>query len=176
MEVKSNKQLPFLDVPVERDVDKFKTSVYRKATHTGRYLHYDSNHHISVKIGVARCLYDRAKTICSREKNLRTENKRIADTLMANGYPKNKASSNLMREHRPTSTKVEADGTAKQERTAVIPYFPGVSDQLRRIGSRFNIRTAFKTSRTLRELIIKTKPENEDQKTKNCVYEVPCEC
>ena len=173
MEVESNKQLPFLDVLVERDDDKLQTKVYRKATHTGRYLHYQSNHHKSVKIGIARCLYDRAKTICSKEEDLRDEEKRTIEVLRENGYPKLRNSQIRRSTHGTRETTEEGE---QEKHSAVIPYIPGVSEQLRRVGNRYNIRTAFKSSRTLRELMIKTKPENEDQKTKNCVYSVPCQC
>ena len=43
-EEKGNK-LPFLDVMVERCGRKMRTSVYRKPTHTDRYIHYTSHHH-----------------------------------------------------------------------------------------------------------------------------------
>ena len=65
MEKESNGQLPFLDVLVERQDDGFSTSVYRKATNTGRYLNFYSNHPFSVKIGLINSLTHRAATICS---------------------------------------------------------------------------------------------------------------
>ena len=40
METEDNGQLPFLDVLVCRTGDTMTTSVYRKKTHTERYLHY----------------------------------------------------------------------------------------------------------------------------------------
>ena len=45
--------LPFMDVLVSRLVDgSMVTSVYRKQTHTDRYLSYNSNHPPHVKRGV----------------------------------------------------------------------------------------------------------------------------
>ena len=38
--------------------------VYRKPTHTDRYLHYNSLHHPSIKNSVCKILINRAKTIC----------------------------------------------------------------------------------------------------------------
>ncbi|XP_054257628.1 uncharacterized protein LOC128982715 [Macrosteles quadrilineatus] len=65
MEVESQNKLPFLDVCVEKHLNSLRTSVYRKKTHTGQYLNFQSNHQISVKEGVAYSLFDRAKSICS---------------------------------------------------------------------------------------------------------------
>ena len=45
METEKNRKLPFLDVMVTKDKQTLTTSVYRKITHTDRYLHYNSHHH-----------------------------------------------------------------------------------------------------------------------------------
>ena len=44
MEMESEKKLPFLDVLVERSEEGISTSVYRKKTHTDRYIHFTSHH------------------------------------------------------------------------------------------------------------------------------------
>ena len=51
-----------------------------------------------------------------------------------------------------------------------------MSDKIRRIGNRFNVRTVFKTTNTLPSILSKTKPFNEQQHSKNCIYSIPCEC
>ena len=63
LEVEKEGVLPFLDVKLTKREDKIDTTVYRKATDSGRYLHYTSNHHRSVKVGVAACLLRRAETL-----------------------------------------------------------------------------------------------------------------
>ncbi|XP_046560229.1 uncharacterized protein LOC124269264 [Haliotis rubra] len=40
MELETDNQLPFLDVPVQRDGNRLNTSVYRKPTHKDQYLHF----------------------------------------------------------------------------------------------------------------------------------------
>ena len=45
MEMEEDGKLPFLDVLVTRGADRLTTKVYRKATHTDRYIHFTSNHH-----------------------------------------------------------------------------------------------------------------------------------
>jgi len=38
------------------------------------------------------------------------------------------------------------------------------------------LRTAFKPETTVRKLLTKTKPKNPTNDSRNCVYEIPCEC
>ncbi|XP_054259833.1 uncharacterized protein LOC128984527 [Macrosteles quadrilineatus] len=81
MEVESQNKLPFLDVCVEKHLNSLRTSVYRKKTHTGQYLNFQSNHQISVKEGVAYSLFDRAKSICSNQDELKDEIKKVEQDL-----------------------------------------------------------------------------------------------
>uniref|UniRef100_A0AAR5PP89 Reverse transcriptase domain-containing protein n=1 Tax=Dendroctonus ponderosae TaxID=77166 RepID=A0AAR5PP89_DENPD len=56
MEVEQNHQLAFLDVLVSRLSNRLNHKVYRKATHTDRYLHKLSNHHPSQKPEIIKTL------------------------------------------------------------------------------------------------------------------------
>ena len=63
--------LPFLDTLLRRREDgSLDISVYRKPTHTDRYLHFESHHLTHVKRGVVRHLHDRARGIVSTQDNL----------------------------------------------------------------------------------------------------------
>ena len=55
-EVESEKQLPFLEVLVERSEKSVSTGVYRKKTHTDRYIHFTSHHHPKAKSWTIKCL------------------------------------------------------------------------------------------------------------------------
>ncbi|CAG9840879.1 unnamed protein product [Diabrotica balteata] len=61
-------------------------------------------------------------------------------------------------------------------RKITIPYIKGLSEKLKRIGNKFHISKTFKTTNTLRSILSKTKPNNEQERTKNCIYKIPCEC
>ena len=50
-ETETDGKMPFLDVKIEREKDKFVTSVYRKPTFSGVYCHFESFIPISYKIG-----------------------------------------------------------------------------------------------------------------------------
>jgi len=60
--------------------------------------------------------------------------------------------------------------------TVVIPYVHGLSEQIRKVNSKFNVRTAFKSGNTLRSHLTKVKPRNKILETKNSVYKIDCEC
>ena len=72
-----DQKIAFLDTAVSGEPDsRLTTSIYRKPTHTGQYLAYDSHHPQSVKRGIIKCLYERAKrlvtkpSVISEEKNI----------------------------------------------------------------------------------------------------------
>jgi hypothetical protein len=49
------------------------TTVYKKPSHTGRYLNFDSNHPPHVKKGLIQSLHTRAITICQDRQDLCNE-------------------------------------------------------------------------------------------------------
>ena len=88
METEKDNSIPFLDTSVIRDSDGvLTTSVYRKPTHTDQYLAYDSHHPQSVKRGIVKCLYDRAKHLITKPSVISKEKKHLSSVLVSNGYP-----------------------------------------------------------------------------------------
>ena len=85
---KEDKTIPFLDVLlVIHDDGSLGHKVYRKPTHTNRYLHYNSFHYPSIKNSVCKTLISRAKTICEVD-NIEGEFEHLKSVLKMNGYPK----------------------------------------------------------------------------------------
>ena len=88
MEIENNSKIAFLNTSVYREPDGCPTtSVYRKPTHTDQYLTYDSHHPQSVKRGIVRCLYDRAKRLMIKPLVIAGEKKHLSSVLVSNGYP-----------------------------------------------------------------------------------------
>ena len=80
MEREQDGKLPFLDCSLQRDGTGHITSkVYRKKTHTDRYLQYHSHHPVHVRRGVVKSLFDRAARVTS---NLRTYIRRKSICVM----------------------------------------------------------------------------------------------
>ena len=86
-------QLSFLDVTIQQMEDgSLATSVYRKPTHTDRYLQYSSQHPVNQKVSVACTLFSRANSITSNNEKKIEEFHQITKTLKNNGFPSNKCS------------------------------------------------------------------------------------
>jgi hypothetical protein len=86
IEVEKNRKLPFLDILLTRNANgKIGHSVYRKATHTNRYLHGDSHHHPTQINSVIDTLVHRAFTL-SDEESRNSEIRLLKSVLVSNCY------------------------------------------------------------------------------------------
>jgi hypothetical protein len=70
VEKEQNGELPFLDIMIMKEQDKIITKIYRKPTHTQRYIQWRSNHPKNVLLGVLKGLIHRAHVICDRKEDL----------------------------------------------------------------------------------------------------------
>jgi hypothetical protein len=77
VKVVANDTLPFLDVLDMKRRLKLTTKAYRKPTHTGRYLHFKSDHPHHEKRGVVHSLINRVKVICQNQKDVNNKIKNI---------------------------------------------------------------------------------------------------
>ena len=111
MRVEENNKISFLDVLVERTKHSISTSVYRKPTHTDRYLNYRSHHHPKMKTKIISCLKRRAENICMDEESKTDEVNRLKNVFNANGILRNShkqlfvLNHNLLRVKIPTPIK-----------------------------------------------------------------------
>ena len=88
VEKKQDGVLPFLDVEVKRNQNgSVGTTVFRKVTHTDKYLDFNSHHSRQHKESVIRSLVKRGNTFPSDEQERLREAKHIDGALRANNYP-----------------------------------------------------------------------------------------
>ena len=73
-------------------MNPLQQGVYRKPTHTDRYLQYSFHHPVNLKVSVARTLFFRANRITSNNEKKIEEFHQITKTLKNNGFPSNKCS------------------------------------------------------------------------------------
>ena len=82
-------KLPFLDTRVQRTTDgKLETVVYRKPTHTDKYLSFNSHHPRSHKRFVVTTLFQRAKNLTSNNNARENECQYVTNILKENNFPK----------------------------------------------------------------------------------------
>ena len=86
-EEESNNVLPFLDVNVFRDADKFSSTVHRKATFSGVYTHFKSFIPETYQKGLISTLLYRAYEISSSYMSLHEEVENLKKIFAKNGCP-----------------------------------------------------------------------------------------
>ena len=89
MEMERDGMLPFLDIQAQRTTEGLvQTSVYRKPTHSGRVLSFQSHHPMNAKRATAKALFNRVSTHYHEEdKEGRDKEKLvITEELLNNDY------------------------------------------------------------------------------------------
>ena len=142
--------------------------MYRKASHSNRYLTFDLEHPMCTKRAVATNLYRRAEALSSSEMEKEKEKQLVTSILRANGYSKH-----VLRQAQRL-TRVTPTGDKEWISTVVIPYRRTTSDDIRRILNKFNIKVAFQATNTLRRKLVKLKDPLSDSEKSDCVYRLNC--
>ncbi|KAK3741220.1 hypothetical protein QZH41_005673 [Actinostola sp. cb2023] len=166
--------LPFLDTLNVVNADgSIDISVYRKKTHTGRYLHFESHHPSMHKASVIRTLNNRACSIPTQEQSKREEQQHVFTCLHKdNGYPKRFLKRHMLPLKRPD----DKDSQIQQPSGfATLPYVEGTTERIKRVLEGYNVKTSIKPLTTLRQLLSKPKDEIPLGKKTGVVYEIPCE-
>ena len=143
------------------------TTVYRKPTHTDRYLSNNSNHPLHV---VIKSLLNRARDI-SVQSTLGSEIEHVRIALEANGYPR----SLINKEETILKQRLNDSDHGEEEKTpatAVIPYVSVLSEIVRKILKDYGIRTAFRTGCTLAKLLTRVKDPTKKEEIMGAVYKI----
>ena len=160
--------------------------IYRKPTHTDRYLDFHSLHDRKHKISTAETLHCTEPWISPTHK-LETETletARVCAALHSNGYPLKIATDVIRKNARPplpTPTPEElvgmffewADPTNRRN-FAVLLYIKGITEPLTRILKEHDIQVTSRPVKTLQQHfpIPKFRPAEDDQC--NVIYKIPC--
>ena len=119
---------PFLDTLTKPTPNSIESTVYRKPTHTDRYLDYNSTHPISANLSIFHTLIYRAKQVCSTPEFLAKEMDHLYRVLQDNHYP-----AQFFQQGKPqqkTNKKPDpSTGKFIEGARVVIPYIKGLSKQ-----------------------------------------------
>ena len=172
-EIESNGVLPYLDVLLRHcDDGEISTSVYRKPTHTNKYLDFSSHHPLQHKVSVIRTLFTRARTLSSSLVEQKEEELVVSRALRLNGYPRQL----IARHSRQLSPQNQLNRSTERETVASItlPYIRGVSEHIRRVLAGLNIRVSLYPFLTLRRLLVRPKDPIDQDRKKGIVYRINC--
>ena len=176
MESEVDGKLPYLDLNVHRCKEgTLKTSIYRKPTHTGSYLDFNSNHAESAKRSVVMSLLKRMDHITLGEEERRKEEKRIKGELEANGYPQTffKAAKRRVENQKSAKPKSREETST----TVSIPYVRGISEAISRVLAPLGIRTATTTTKRKWTVMRRAKDALPADSTPGVIYAIGCkEC
>jgi hypothetical protein len=188
MEKEENGCLAFLDMMIMRKDGKLETKVYRKDTHTQRYIHWRSNHPKNVKSGVVKTLTHRAHEICDSKEDLITELKLLEDTFIENEYPKETVKTviedswveelrKLTRQTEMEDTTHDSKGNGDKTYYDVLhaPYIPGFTEKLQKKLRKINVGFVMKRDQTLQSRLCRSmKPPVLEKDRKDVVYSIGC--
>lgn len=165
--------ISFLDLKLIKNQDgTLSFEIFRKATHTDKYLHYDSYHPIEHKNSVIRTLLHRANTLCDDENKL-TEKDHIRKVLKNNSYPK--AAIDKIENKRNNNVNTAQNLNKNSENIYVsLPYIKNTSERVGRILKKYDINIAHKPTRSLKSEICCLKDHRPVSDRAGVVYRFDC--
>jgi len=134
-EIMEDNRLPFLDCMVEIKSDfTLGFSIFRKPTHTDKYLDFKSHHPVCHKLSVVDSLVNRALKICDEDK-INHELSHVTEVLTANNYPKNLIQQRIdrMKERINNPTTLSNNNLNNSDlfqRRLVVPYMGKLTNKL----------------------------------------------
>ena len=173
IEYEKEDKLPFLDILVmKKKSGTLATKIYRKETHTNRYLNYESCHSQQQKQGIIISLLNRLAKLITDSKDFNEEKEMLRRTLEDNNYPNwlIKKTFNRFR-----SNKIEKHEISKNYKgTVTLPYFQDLTEILSHIIKKQNIRVYTKPFQTIKQILPNLKDSIEPKQQPGVIYEIPC--
>ncbi|RWS22325.1 reverse transcriptase-like protein [Leptotrombidium deliense] len=166
-ELEIENSINYLDVHIAKNNNLLSTSVFRKETHSNRYLNFKSYSPVSHKRSVVRSLVSRAYNIINDVENIHHELNYIRYILQLNNYPKIFIDKEIQKMGFENTSSTQC---ATDSKPLIIPYVNTVSEPLSRLFRKHNINTFHKSNKQIKSLFL---PKNENQCT-HVVYEMNC--
>ena len=149
----------------------FDVSVYRKPTHSDRYLNFYSAHPVHMKKAIIKSLVFRAERLCSEDSTKTSEINHLRCVLKQNSYPQKFIDASINSE-RPSRNTTEEKKTSVA--TILIPYRQRTSELIRKVLSDYDIRTVFRPDNTLAKHLVHAKDPIITEEQTDCIYEIKC--
>lgn len=177
VEKEENGSLAFLDLKIKTTQDgKLEFSIYRKPTHTDRYITIDSHHHQSHKQAAFHTMIHRLLNIPMNDRDFEEEKTYIYNVAKINGYERRFVDRIFEKQTRNLHTRQRTTLTASREPQKVIclPFFPKLSNPLSTVLKKYNINIVTRNTNTLRHKLSNYKDKQTPLSTAG-IYEISCQ-
>jgi hypothetical protein len=150
-------RLSFLDFSIRRTATQFELGVFRKETHSNRYVSPYSCVAPGIIAGVMRSMRARALRYCTSQEALRREFLHLTNVFLANGYPLSKVrkifNTRLVDELPLRAQGQERSGS--QGPRACIPYWGRMSLALRSLLSAVGFQVSLTATANLDSMLFR---------------------
>ena len=178
VEFECNNCIPFLDVLVmKNDNGTLQTKLYRKPTHTNRFLNFNSVHSYSHKFGLVKSLLFRANsTLNSKLEDKMNETKLLIEALTKNDYPDWFLKKALKAFERKRILHYESGSIPNELNNGLVslPYIPGCTETITRILRQYNIKVVTRPINTIKQFLPNVKDAVDVTLRIGAIYEIPC--
>ena len=181
LEMEKDRTLNFTDLTIIRLDRKFVMKVYRKDTHTNKYINWRSNVPTVTKVGSMKTLIFRAYDLCTEIKDRNEELDFLKDTFIANDYPVEVVDrifdNYIPQKYRTNENEQKVKPQLDSSRSLYVPYVRGFSDMLKRELRKEEIDVIFSKGPTLEKKLCKLTPKIPIEMSKDNIYRKHCtEC
>ena len=184
-EYEQKSSLPFLDVLVTREENQLTTSLYRKPTHTGLYLLWESCQNRQYKLGLIKTLVIRIHRICSKQETIIKELDQLKETLQNNGYPPHIIRRGISEAKVIIRKHSKGEITKKDEKVTFFTttyygqesliFAARIKKICKKLIPNTKIQFAFKKHLSLKNVFLPSlKGKDESKRNKKLVYSIPC--
>ena len=176
-EIQTENKLSFLEVMTQIQIDRsLKFTIFRKKTHTDQYLHFNSNHHMSQKLGIPKTLNRRADMLVTDDNEQEKEKNYVERALKRCGYPKwatDKAKKKKpLEEVKPKNPDDPYEGPIGY---AQIPYIKHLSEKLGKLFKKHDVRPIYIPTRNIKSIVCnKIKDKVPDMDKTGVIYYIDC--
>lgn len=176
VELEEENKIAFLDLWIKRSEDDgLRFSIYRKPTHTDRYITVDSHHHASHKKVAFHSMAFRLINIPMSESDFEQELEYILNAAKVNGFSKEFVDEIVRKHTRTRTTRQLTTLTPAPVRNKMmsLPYYPKVTNRLSNILKKYGIHVVTRNNNTLRHELCNYKDKPPPLSTSG-IYEVSC--
>ena len=168
--------LLFLDTLIHRNEDgTIKLTIYRKPTHTDQYLDFNSNHHITQKIGLIQTFNHRINAVVTKVEDRKKETNHIKQALKRCGHPEWVLNRTRKKENKKDQNKKERKQEDRYGSGIVIPYIKKTSEKVARELRRHGFRVIYKPTGKIKSIVCQKKKQKiNDLDKAGVIYSIYC--